>query len=81
MADVLVEIDGAVATVTLNRPAQRNAMTLAMWREVGRRFEELGRDKAVRAILLTGAGGSFSVGADVSEFEAVRGSASGCRRL
>lgn len=75
MAEVEVEIRDGLATVTLNRPAQRNAMTLAMWQEVGLRFAALGRDKTVRGILLTGAGSSFSVGADVTEFQAVRGSA------
>ena len=73
--DILVEIAGGIATVTLNRPAQRNAMTLAMWRDAGARFQELGSDKTVRAIILTGAGNSFSVGADVSEFDKVRGTA------
>lgn len=75
MADVEVEVRDGLATVTLSRPAQRNAMTLAMWQEVGRSFGVLGADKSVRAIILTGAGTSFSVGADVSEFAKVRGSA------
>jgi enoyl-CoA hydratase/carnithine racemase len=75
MADVEVEIHDGIATVTLNRPAQRNAMTLAMWVDVGRSFARLGADISVRGILLAGAGSSFSVGADVTEFEAVRGSA------
>lgn len=72
MANIEVTIDDAVAVVRLNRPAERNAMTLAMWRDVARIFSELGRAPTVRAIVLTGAGGNFSVGADVSEFAAVR---------
>jgi enoyl-CoA hydratase/carnithine racemase/carbon monoxide dehydrogenase subunit G len=60
------------ALITLNRPAQKNAMSLAMWRDLGRIFTELGRDPEVRAILLTGAGGTFSAGADISEFGKVR---------
>ena len=63
---------GGVAVVTLDRPRQRNAMTLAMWRDVARVIGELGQDADVRAILLTGAGGHFSVGADISEFDQVR---------
>lgn len=71
--DFLVDrSDPAVAVVTINRPRRRNAMTLAMWLELGRLFDELGADKAVRAIILTGAGGGFCAGADISEFEAVR---------
>ena len=75
MADIEIETAEEIATVTLNRPEKRNAMTLAMWRETGRTFAALGADRQVRAILLAGAGGNFSVGADVSEFGAVRGSA------
>ncbi len=60
------------AVVTLNRPAQKNAVTLAMWRELGRIFSQLGRDPNVRAIILTGAGGTFSAGADIAEFSKVR---------
>ncbi len=75
MANIEVTIDNAVAVVRLNRPAERNAMTLAMWRDVARIFSELGRAPTVRAIVLTGAGGNFSVGADVSQFAAVRSNA------
>jgi len=60
------------AVVTLNRPRQRNAVSLAMWRELAVIFERLGRDPEVRAIILTGAGGNFSAGADISEFPQVR---------
>jgi enoyl-CoA hydratase/carnithine racemase/carbon monoxide dehydrogenase subunit G len=60
------------ALVTLNRPAQKNAMSLAMWRDLGQIFTDLGRDPEVRAILLSGAGGTFSAGADISEFGTVR---------
>jgi enoyl-CoA hydratase/carnithine racemase len=61
-----------VAIVTLNRPKQRNAVTLQMWRDLGRIFTELGRDPQVRGIILTGAGGNFSGGADIAEFGQVR---------
>jgi enoyl-CoA hydratase/carnithine racemase/carbon monoxide dehydrogenase subunit G len=60
------------AVVTLNRPRQKNAVTLAMWQDLGRIFQELGDDPQVRAILLTGAGGTFSAGADIAEFDKVR---------
>jgi enoyl-CoA hydratase/carnithine racemase len=75
MSDLLVECAGRVATVTINRPAQRNAMTLAMWQEMAAIFGRLSDDRAVRAIVLTGAGEDFSTGADISEFGAVRGNA------
>ncbi len=75
MADIECTIENGVATVTLNRPAARNAMTLSMWKDVARIFRDLGEKRDVRTIILTGAGGNFSVGADVSEFSVVRSSA------
>lgn len=72
-SDIIVERNNpAIATVTLNRPERRNALTLAMWTELGRIFADLSADATVRAIILTGAGGAFSAGADISEFPAVR---------
>lgn len=75
MADIECTIENGVATVTLNRPAARNAMTLSMWKDVARIFRDLGEKRDVRTIILTGADGNFSVGADISEFSVVRSSA------
>ncbi|MEX2631190.1 MAG: enoyl-CoA hydratase-related protein [Tistlia sp.] len=72
---VALLVAGRIATVTLNRPDRRNAVSLEMWRELARLFEALGRDEALRGILLTGAGGNFSVGADIAEFASVRATA------
>jgi enoyl-CoA hydratase/carnithine racemase len=64
--DILVQQDGPVATVILNRPRMRNAINLAMWREIARLTEALGRDDAVRAIVYRGAGTeAFASGADI----------------
>ncbi len=72
MADIELTHRGATAVVALNRPAKRNAITLRMWQDIARLFGELGGEEGVRSIVLTGAGGNFSVGADISEFESVR---------
>ena len=73
MSDILVaEPRSGIPVVTLNRPAKRNAVTLAMWRELRSIFEDLGDRRDVRAVILTGAGGHFSAGADISEFTSVR---------
>ncbi|MDX3356249.1 enoyl-CoA hydratase-related protein [Streptomyces sp. ME01-24h] len=56
----------ATATVTISNPAKRNAMTVAMWRELPRLLECLAADPAVRVLVLTGAGGTFCSGADIS---------------
>jgi enoyl-CoA hydratase/carnithine racemase len=67
--DILVQQDGAIATVTLNRPRLRNAINLAMWRDIARLTEGLGKDDSVRAIVYRGAGTeAFASGADISEF-------------
>ena len=66
------EACGRAAVITLNRPAQRNAVSLAMWRDIATLFAELGARPDIGAIVLTGAGGTFSAGADISEFAQVR---------
>lgn len=75
MSDLRVAIDGRIATVTIDRPRQRNAMTLAMWREMAAIFARLSDDAEVGAIVLAGDGADFSTGADISEFGAVRADA------
>ena len=75
--DIGVTTDGdGVARVVLARPARRNAVTAAMWRELARIFGDLGARPDVRVIVLTGAGEHFCAGADIGEFgEARTGSA------
>ena len=69
----LLERDGPVATVTLNRPGQRNAINLAMWARLAEIARQLDADPQVRVVVLRGAGeAAFSAGADISEFETER---------
>jgi len=71
--DILVSVEpSGLALVTLNRPAKRNAVSLAMWGRLGEIFSELGAREDVRAVILTGASGHFSAGADISEFSSLR---------
>lgn len=72
MSDIDVQVADRIATVTLNRPSLRNSVTLQMWRGIADIFNNLAKDREVRSVILTGAGGNFSVGADVSEFGKVR---------
>ena len=73
MADILVEHEGPIATVVFNRPATRNAISLAMWTEIARVTEALDKDDSVRAIVYRGAGTvAFASGADISEFKEQR---------
>ena len=72
-ATILVERDGAIATVVLNRPHKLNALTRAMWGELGNTVDSLSKDTSVRCIILRGAGEkAFSPGNDISEFETQR---------
>ena len=66
---ILIERDDAIVTVVLNRPEKLNALTRAMWAELGRVIEQLSDDNAVRCIVLRGAGEkAFSPGNDIAEF-------------
>ncbi len=58
-------VDGKVAIVTLDRPEVRNALGPAEWRAVAACVARAAADEAVRALLVTGAGGCFSAGGDV----------------
>ena len=67
-APVTVEIaDNGVATLTLNRPAKRNAVTFAMWGAIAERVTELASNPEVRVLVVQGAGDHFCAGADISE--------------
>lgn len=72
---LLTRHDDGTAVVSLNRPERRNAVNFAQWRKLGDLFAELGADRGVRAVILTGAGGHFCAGADISEFKTVRADA------
>jgi enoyl-CoA hydratase/carnithine racemase len=64
---VLVRRDGPAARITLNRPAQRNALSLELMRDVTAALAELGADADVRAIVIEGAGPAFCAGHDLGE--------------
>jgi enoyl-CoA hydratase/carnithine racemase len=72
MPDILLTKRDSVAVVSLNRPELRNAVTLNMWRELASLFTGLAEDDDIRAVVLTGSGADFCVGADVSEFDRIR---------
>lgn len=64
--EVLVERDGHVMIVTINRPDARNACNLAVWLGVGEALEEADADPEIRVVVVTGAGDkSFCAGADL----------------
>jgi len=65
MPDALVEKDGHVLTVTMNRPARYNAMTLQMFSRMADAWAMASADPDIRVCILTGAGGNFSSGMDL----------------
>ncbi|KPI16508.1 Enoyl-CoA hydratase/isomerase [Actinobacteria bacterium OK074] len=75
---LLHSVADSVATVVVHHPAKRNAMTAAMWRALPPLLDALAADPAVGALVLTGAGGTFCAGADIST---LRGFAEEGRRL
>src|ERR1700760_4922952 len=80
MDEIQVAVDAAgIAVVTLNRPEKRNVVSLAMWRGLGEIYCDFARRSDVRVVILTGAGGHFCGGADISEFSKVRNSVEDAR--
>lgn len=64
---VLVEIDGPVATMTLNRPDKRNAVRMSMWAAIDAHVQALAKNTAIRILVVQGAGEHFCAGADIQE--------------
>ena len=67
MEPLRIETEGAVATVILNRPDKRNAVTYAMWSSLAARIGELATDPQVKVLIVRGEGDHFCAGADISE--------------
>jgi enoyl-CoA hydratase/carnithine racemase len=67
--EILVSVENAVATITLNRPARLNAWTQTMEREVRAALTAAGADQTIRAVVVTGAGRGFCGGADMSSLD------------
>ena len=66
---IQLQTEGAIATLTLNRPDKRNAMSDDMRTEFIHALERVHADKAIRALVLTGAGKGFCAGGDISGME------------
>ena len=67
--NILYEVQDRIATVTINRPDRRNAMTQAMNKLFHRYIREASNDETVQVIVVTGAGGSFCSGTDLSDLD------------
>src|SRR5438067_521712 len=77
---VLYEVDGdGIAVITINRPEKRNAMTYAMLGDFIGTVRAAGEDDAARVVIVTGSGGSFCAGTDLSDLSSVPGEDRGVR--
>lgn len=72
--DLLINQDGGVLTITMNRPEVLNAFNNTMLHELGEALETAAQDDTVRCVVLTGAGGAFGAGQDLRTFTAMRSS-------
>ncbi len=67
---ILLRREPPVATVTINRPAQRNAISFTMWGQLTELMNDLDNDRDIRCVVIAGSGDeAFSAGADISDFE------------
>lgn len=71
--EIMVKVDGPVATLILHRPGKRNSVTRKMWRQLAAHMRELGDNGQVRVIAVRGHGTMFSAGADLPEVIAAAG--------
>ena len=72
---MIAEKDGPIGWITFNNPERRNAVSMAMWEALADIVRDYDNDKAIRVIVLKGAGDqAFVSGADISEFEEKRSS-------
>lgn len=67
MSDLIYKVDGAIATITLNRPQARNAYSEQMVRGLTDALDQAEADPQVRALILSGAGAVFSAGGDLKQ--------------
>jgi enoyl-CoA hydratase len=80
MADFFrYEVDGGIATITIDRPEKKGAMTYAMLGDFIGMVHEAGRDDAARVVILTGAPGTFCAGTDLSDLQTIPGKERGTR--
>jgi enoyl-CoA hydratase/carnithine racemase len=68
MSNIAVETKGAVRIIRLDRPEKKNALTVAMYEDLIRAFDDAKGDDAVRALLVVGHPGVFSAGNDIPDF-------------
>jgi enoyl-CoA hydratase/carnithine racemase len=78
--DLILDDDGPVGTLTLNRPESHNAISLGMYEAIPELVKSVAKNASVKVLVLRGAGQrAFASGADISEFREVRGDATSAK--
>ena len=72
MSHLIIDVSDGIATLTLNRPEARNALSNELKDALAAAVPALAADRSVRAVILTGAGGGFCAGGDIRGMQAVR---------
>jgi enoyl-CoA hydratase/carnithine racemase len=67
-----VSREGAIVSITLSHPGRLNAISAAMWEQLAATFGLLARDDSIGCVVVRGANGNFSAGADITEFPRLR---------
>ena len=70
---ILIDVDGAIATLTINRPETLNALDLTTIQAMNAALDRVERDASVRVIVITGAGRAFIAGGDIADLNSRRG--------
>jgi enoyl-CoA hydratase/carnithine racemase len=77
---ILLRGDNHTATLLINRPHKRNALSVAMWQAIPGLLAQVANDSAVRLVFVRGAGGVFAAGADIAEMPSVYATAEAAQR-
>lgn len=78
--ELYLERDGEIATLLINRPEKRNALSYEMYQQLPTLAAEVADDRSIKVLVIRGAGtATFSAGADISEFRTVRADSEGAR--
>lgn len=71
MAELRVETTGSVSTIVIDNPGRKNALTANMWEGFEPLLDKLTADRAVKVVIIAGAGGDFSAGADIRDLDRI----------
>ncbi len=77
--NILIEIDNGIATLTLNRPEKKNAMTFSMLGRFIEVLKETGEDASAKVLIIRGSKGAFCAGTDLSDLDSIPGEKRGLR--